>query len=54
MNNTSHLPDKFEDNDIEKAIGDSINNGSVPDFRSFTNGQIMYIVITTPDHTADR
>jgi hypothetical protein len=50
VNNTSQLPDTFEDSAITKAIGDSINNGSVPDFRSFNNGQIMYIVIPTPDH----
>jgi hypothetical protein len=50
VNDTSRLPNTFEDSAIYKAIGDSIQNGSVPDFRSFTNGQIMYIVIPTPDH----
>jgi hypothetical protein len=50
VNSTSHLPNKFEDDAIEQAIRDSINNGSVPDFRSFTDGQIMYIVVPTPPH----
>jgi hypothetical protein len=53
VNKTSHLPDIFEDSAIEKAIGDSIQNGSVPDFRSFTNGQIIYIVIPTPGHVSE-
>jgi hypothetical protein len=52
VNNTSHLPNTFEDSAIEKAIGDSIQNRSAPDFRSFTNGQIMYIVIPTPGHVS--
>jgi hypothetical protein len=50
VNNTSPLPDTFKDSVIEKAVRDSIQNGSVPDFTSFTNGQIMYIVIPTPGH----
>ena len=50
VNNTSHLPHEFEDKDLKIAIKDSIDNGSVPDFRTFTNGQIMYIVITTRGH----
>jgi hypothetical protein len=50
VNNKSNLPHEFEDSAIEKAIGDSIDNGSVPDFRSFANGQIMYIVIPIPGH----
>jgi hypothetical protein len=50
VNDTSRIPRIFKYSAISKAIGDSIQNGSVPDFRSFTNGQIMYIVIPTPDH----
>jgi hypothetical protein len=53
VNKKSHLPNTFKDSSIEKAIDDSIKNGSVPDFRSFTNGQIMYIVIPTPGHVSD-
>jgi hypothetical protein len=50
VNNTSHLPNTFKDGAIEKAIVDSIQNGSVPDFRSFAKGQVMYMVIPTPGH----
>jgi hypothetical protein len=52
VNKTTRLPTHFGNNAIEKAIDDSIQNGSVPDFRSFTNGEIMYIVIPTPDHVS--
>jgi hypothetical protein len=52
VNKTSRLSDIFEDSAIKNAIGDSIQNGSVPDFRSFTNGQIMYIVIPTSGHVS--
>ena len=50
INNTSPLPNTFEDTAIEEAIGHSIKEGSVPDFRSFNNGEIIYIVIPTPGH----
>ena len=48
VNNKSNLPHYFDDSDIEKAIGESIRDDLVPDFRSFANGQIIYIVIPTP------
>ncbi len=50
INNISPLPTTFEDSDITEAIGHSIKEGSVPDFRSFSNGEIIYIVIPTPGH----
>jgi hypothetical protein len=52
VTNASPLPTRFRISAISKAIGDSIQNGSVPDFRSFTNGQIMYIVVPTPGHVS--
>ena len=47
VNNTSPLPHEFKEKDLKVAIRDSIDNGSVPDFRTFNNGQIIYIVIPT-------
>jgi hypothetical protein len=50
VNDKSNLPNNFDDGDIEKAIGESIHNHLVPDYRSFSNGQIIYMVILTPGH----
>jgi hypothetical protein len=50
VNDKSNLPHTFDDGDIEKAIGESIDNHLVPDYRSFDNGQIIYIVILAPGH----
>lgn len=55
VNDKSNVPQSFDDSDIEKAIGESIDNHLVPDFRSFDNGQIIYMVILTPGHySADK
>jgi len=50
VNDKSNLPQSFDYDDIEKAIGKSIDKHLVPDYRSFANGQIIYMVILTPGH----
>jgi hypothetical protein len=50
MNHKSRLPEKFYDDDLEGMIIDSIKNKSVPDFGTFADGQIIYMVIPIPNH----
>jgi len=50
MNKSTNLPHEIKDKDIEKVIGACIDDGSVPDFRTFDDGQIMYMLIPTPKH----
>jgi hypothetical protein len=49
-NNKSKLRDYFDYSDVGKSVGDAIENHLVPDYRSFGNGQIIYIIIPAPDY----
>ena len=53
MNKKTNLPHKIEDSDMEKSISACIDDGSVPDFSTFADGQIMYMLIPIPKHRVD-